>query len=141
MSQKKHQCKCRVCLKVLPSKEFSWSTKKNGKSYPDLICKECRRWEKIKKKYGMTKGMWWDLWDQQGGKDPVTGQKLDAKTCHVDHCHRTGQIRGLLNGSTNRGLGYLGDCAENLKRAIDYLESPVQPLSSSDATGEPELPA
>lgn len=95
----------------------------------------------MKRKFGMTKEMWWDLWDQQGGKDPVTLQNLDAKTCHVDHCHRTGQIRGLLNGSTNRGLGFLGDSAENLKRAIEYLKPPVQPSCPDDAPEEPNLPA
>lgn len=89
----------------------------------------------------MTKEMWWDLWEQQGGKDPVTLRNLDAKTCHVDHCHRTGQIRGLLNGSTNRGLGFLGDSVENLQRAIDYLaEPPVLPSSPEGHADEPSVP-
>jgi hypothetical protein len=137
LSQKKDKCKCRVCQRVLPGSEFPWHKKPNGKSYPNRICKECQRWEKIHKKFGMTKEMWWDLWEQQGGKDPVTLQNLDAKTCHVDHCHRTGQIRGLLNGSTNRGLGFLGDCEENLKRAIDYLAKPPV-LSSSPKVDDNE---
>lgn len=90
----------------------------------------------------MTKEMWWDLWEQQGGKDPVTLQSLDAKTCHVDHCHRTGQIRGLLNGSTNRGLGFLGDSEENLKRAIDYLAgTPILSSDSEDHDSESSLPS
>ena len=138
MSQKKSKCKCRVCLKVLPGSQFSWGTKKNGKTYPDLICKECARWKKIEKKYGMTKEMWWDLWDQQKGKDPITLESLDERTCHVDHCHQTGRIRGLLNGSTNRGLGYLRDSQENLERAIDYIAgTSIQSNGPEGHAGEP----
>ena len=79
----------------------------------------------------MTKEMWWNLWDEQEGLDPITKEKLKIKTCHVDHCHRTGRIRGLLNGSTNRALGFFRDDQEALKRAIEYLnETSVQPFST-----------
>lgn len=39
----------------------------------------------------------------------------------VDHCHATGKIRGLLCFKCNRSIGVLGDTAEKLQRAIDYL--------------------
>jgi len=69
----------------------------------------------------MTQEMWWDLWNQQGGIDPITQEKLDSRKCHVDHCHKTGKIRGLLNGSTNRALGFFREDPEAFRRAIDYL--------------------
>lgn len=40
----------------------------------------------------------------------------------VDHCHKTGAIRGLLCHNCNRALGLLQDDTEALKRAIQYLE-------------------
>lgn len=41
----------------------------------------------------------------------------------VDHCHKTGKIRGLLCTACNRVIGLLKDDAEILKSAITYLES------------------
>lgn len=40
----------------------------------------------------------------------------------VDHCHETGQIRGLLCHHCNTGLGKFKDNVELLKKAITYLE-------------------
>lgn len=39
----------------------------------------------------------------------------------VDHCHRTGKIRGLLCSRCNAGIGYLGDSTARLTSAINYL--------------------
>lgn len=40
---------------------------------------------------------------------------------HLDHCHTTGAIRGLLCTRCNTGLGMFLDNTDNLKAAIDYL--------------------
>ena len=40
----------------------------------------------------------------------------------IDHCHKTGKIRGLLCTSCNRALGLFKDDIEVLKRAIEYLK-------------------
>lgn len=45
----------------------------------------------------------------------------------VDHCHTTGQVRGLLCHNCNRALGLLKDNVNRLEKAIDYLK--VQRLS------------
>lgn len=41
---------------------------------------------------------------------------------HVDHCHKTGFVRGLLCSVCNTALGGLKDDPELLRRAIGYLE-------------------
>lgn len=43
----------------------------------------------------------------QGGKCAITGQKLTPDTAVVDHCHRTGEIRGVLHRGVNTLLGNL----------------------------------
>ena len=41
---------------------------------------------------------------------------------HVDHCHSTGKIRGILCNPCNRALGYFKDSTQSLKSAILYLD-------------------
>lgn len=40
---------------------------------------------------------------------------------HIDHNHETGQIRGLLCGRCNAGLGMFRDSIINLGNAMEYL--------------------
>ena len=43
------------------------------------------------------------------------------RDCHIDHCHDTGKVRGLLCATCNKGLGLFKDSVPNLKAAINYL--------------------
>lgn len=43
------------------------------------------------------------------------------KMC-LDHCHRTGVVRGFLCNSCNRALGLLKDSPETLQSAVQYLK-------------------
>ena len=51
--------------------------------------------------------------------DNKRGGKLDP--LHIDHCHKTKQIRGLLCHTCNSGLGHFKDNTEFLLKAVDYL--------------------
>jgi len=48
-------------------------------------------------------------------------KKRFKKTPHVDHCHRSKKIRGLLCGPCNIGLGMMKHSKRILKSAIRYL--------------------
>lgn len=51
----------------------------------------------------------------------------------VDHCHRTGKVRGLLCVRCNHTLGRCNDDPVMLRRAVEYLErSLIQEDGSAD---------
>jgi hypothetical protein len=41
---------------------------------------------------------------------------------HLDHCHQSGQVRGVLCRNCNVALGLMADNPERLRRAAEYLE-------------------
>lgn len=47
-----------------------------------------------------------------------------AGTMHVDHCHETGEIRGLICRPCNHALGHMKDDPKRLRAAARYLEKP-----------------
>jgi hypothetical protein len=51
-------------------------------------------------------------------------RKPPKTSLHIDHDHKTGQIRGLLSPWINKGLSYFQDNPVWLRRAAEYLENP-----------------
>ncbi|MGY1502089.1 endonuclease VII domain-containing protein [Streptomyces sp. QTS52] len=47
---------------------------------------------------------------------------LAASAVQVDHCHKTGRVRGVVCFNCNSGLGLLRDDPDAMHRAADYLE-------------------
>ena len=84
----------------------------------------------LKKHYGMTIDEYEKMYDKQKGLcficgNPETTQCNNGKSrkLAVDHCHKTGKIRGLLCTSCNRGLGYFQDSIDLLTKATEYLRN------------------
>lgn len=46
----------------------------------------------------------------------------NPKNVHVDHCHKTKKIRGVLCNSCNMALGLLKDDTNIVKSCLEYLE-------------------
>lgn len=62
------------------------------------------------------------LFEKQNGKCAICEKTLDsASKAHLDHNHKTKEIRGLLCHNCNRGIGYLKDNIDILQKAIQYL--------------------
>lgn len=75
------------------------------------------------RKYGLTKAEFDLLLEQQGGVCAICAgpRSGPGKRFHVDHCHDTGQVRGLLCGNCNTAIGLLGDDPERAEKAAAYL--------------------
>lgn len=111
---------CRECRQTLSVDLFSLTRK-----WRRNVCTPCRSKQhysrRIKKSYKIDIEQKNEMQRMQGG---VCGICLHpATTLCVDHDHDTGEVRGLLCGSCNRGLGLLGDNVHSLTRAIEYLNN------------------
>ncbi len=81
-----------------------------------------QRASKLKNCYGLTIEQYEQMAAAQNGVCAICQKpSTDGKRLHVDHCHSTGVIRGLLCNKCNPAIGSLGDTPEMLERAIAYL--------------------
>ena len=56
----------------------------------------------------------------RGGAVSLSNKNSHDKP-NIDHCHKTGLVRGLLCGHCNNLLGRCNDDVEILKNAVRYL--------------------
>jgi len=77
----------------------------------------------LKNKYGITKQYWDELFASQKGSCAICERHQSElkKTLCVDHCHKTGKVRGLLCHECNSSLGLLKDNPDNCIKAASYL--------------------
>lgn len=73
--------------------------------------------------FNLTPIEYYILLERQGYQCAICPNWLDlGKHTHVDHCHKTKIIRGILCAKCNRGLGEFRDNPAILRKAIAYLE-------------------
>jgi|SRR5882724_11700394 len=99
------------------------------KSFTTEACRH-RRWRKEnQEKY--LRGNRFNTWKRLG-LDPEEAEHLreaikECQICgsienlHVDHCHISNKIRGMLCRNCNHGLGNFKDDPLLLQRALDYV--------------------
>src|SRR5260221_5122171 len=82
-----------------------------------------QEWKRhLKRQYNMTVEEWDVFYAQQKGlcANPGCARELEGKG-HVDHCHSTGQVRGILCQACNRALGLLYDDRARILGLAEYL--------------------
>lgn len=133
---------CNECNEVKPWSEF-YMNKATGKPW-GRKCKVCKsrmtcerqaanrdhvRRLKDKREYGLT-------YEEADRLRSVTncqvcgaaapGGPNSLRRLHIDHCHTSGQVRGVLCGDCNTALGRAKDDPEILRKLALYLEKGVQ---------------
>lgn len=91
---------------------------------PDKV--KARNWKQKLRRYGLTQEQYDALMDRQGGMCAICSCGFSdsvRRRINVDHCHRSGRVRGLLCNSCNLGLGLFAELATVLGRAAEYLQA------------------
>lgn len=135
---------CNTCNKNLPLSSFgTYKSKDKSKILRRHKCNKCRskyeseryhndpevkkrvqktaRKADLRNKYNLTEEEYFNLIKDQNNCCAICFKEF-IKTPNVDHCHKNGNIRGLLCWNCNIALGYFKDNVDILKNAIKYLK-------------------
>jgi hypothetical protein len=132
---------CRVCKRELPIEEF----RRTGTRWRRTECRACtklvyKEWKAahpaawrdafLRRTYHISAAEYDELFARQNGGCAICGERQrsrkpdgEPRLLHVDHDHRTGQVRALLCSGCNGGLGGFRDRIELLTKAIAYLQT------------------
>ncbi len=123
---------CNVCEQEKPLECFGSHNHAN-KYNTSRVCKECNRevnkFSKYKKAYNISQERFIEMLNEQNYKCKICHSDIKYlsrtenkyKSACIDHCHVTGEVRGLLCSNCNRGLGLLKDDESIILRAYKYL--------------------
>ena len=127
---------CTSCLSEKPLLDFHWHYKEKGiRRHSYKVCrsnveklrqrtapyKEYRTNYNLQKAYGISSSEYEEKLKYQNYACAICNKKATTKALAVDHCHKTGNVRSLLCGLCNTGLGQFKDNPELLIKAADYL--------------------
>mgnify|MGYP001596233457 CR=1 FL=1 len=73
----------------------------------------------VKRKYGLDPYDYINMDFNQMGQ--CANEACSNPLAVVDHCHRTGVVRGLLCRQCNTSIGQVGDCVDKLLGLVAYL--------------------
>ncbi|GAA0293085.1 endonuclease VII domain-containing protein [Streptomyces turgidiscabies] len=112
---------CRSCEQIKPHGE--WHRNATASDGLSTSCRACRavkgRARHLKRNYNLTEAERDEIVASQMGLCVIC---LKAPAIHVDHCHETGRVRGVLCFNCNSAIGKLGDDPDAVRRAAAYLE-------------------
>jgi len=119
---------CRVCGETKPLSEYQF---RKERGIHRTECKPCRSSTEAAKRYGLTVGDVERMKEEQGNRcaickthaDDIPHATFKHNPLVIDHCHTTGQVRGLLCPTCNSMLGHAKDNVAVLSAAITYLSS------------------
>jgi hypothetical protein len=123
--------RCNTCGVWKPIEDYTPRKQRKGAPISDCrpcMAERCRNYNrtpegrsvKHARKYGVPLGWYEETLAAQGGACAICLRP--SEKLHVDHCHASGQVRGLLCFECNTGLGKFADNIASLERAIEYLK-------------------
>lgn len=125
--------KCACCGEVKSVADFGKHWNQHDKL--NARCRRCHRNANLVRSYGITIEDYEEMLDGQHFRCAICGKHASDESdrdLSVDHCHKTGKIRGLLCQVCNCGLGWVGDDPSVLLRAVAYLQKHSEKISVGD---------
>lgn len=120
-----HKMQCAACCRVTEA-AYRERNRERIRTYSRgwHRTKDSAHWHKrVLYRHGLTPEYYLArLWHQKGVCAICELPDRGGRRLHVDHCHRTGVIRGLLCGPCNKMLGLALDQPDRLVRAAEYVE-------------------
>jgi len=105
------------------------SRAEHRKANPEMAAITARK-SKIKRLFGITPEDYDKMFADQNGVCAICDKESpDGRRLHIDHCHTTQNVRGLLCPDCNRGLGIFRDQVSLLDKAARYLLKQPYPKS------------
>lgn len=121
---------CRTCRKEQPIESFHRDKRlKGGRKRQCVACARIAALTAYRKRvYGLEADRVQEMLLAQQFKclicqKPFGTNRHGLPEFHVDHCHSTLAIRGLLCGMCNPGIGRFGEDVSLISRAIEYLRT------------------
>lgn len=118
----KHRSECKNCLNIIRANNPNYG--KWHKENKERLAAYMREFS-LKKHWNMTQKEFDDRLAAQGGVCAICKKSHwmgRGNKPHVDHCHASGKIRGLLCNLCNIGLGAFKDSENTLLAATEYLK-------------------
>lgn len=119
------------CRKCSAKSSSAWQKRNLKEAYqqireaklrkPELYKASSRRGY-LRRTYGLTEAQYSKMVEKQKGLCGIC-EKKSKRRLHVDHCHQTGIIRGLLCLQCNTALGKFQESPVVLSLAIIYLNT------------------
>lgn len=101
---------CRECLSAYERKRY----RANG---GEQIAANMRLY-----RYGLKPDEVQSMYDSQNGQCKLCDKKLPSlRKAHIDHCHTTGEVRGMLCPSCNLMLGCIETNQVDISKIAQYL--------------------
>lgn len=132
---------CKSCLKAIRASKDKEKMNEYGREWRKRNIEKCKIYDKIKNskpnaifsrkkyrlkcRYGITTEQWERMHEEQNWCCAICLSHMNncvEKELHVDHCHKTGKVRGLLCSTCNKMLGLAKEDFSILDRSIKYLK-------------------
>ena len=107
---------CKDCKNAAARKKWLENTEAS-----DRYKKRARERAK-ERRYGITQTEFDQMLIDQKNRCAICNSKFkNSKSTHIDHCHDSSKVRGLLCGNCNLAIGQFNDNADLMENAIKYL--------------------
>lgn len=119
------QTYCKQCIKAATDKLLAANPNYYVEVKRRYRDKDPARYRALNRKrriesYGLTVAEFTAMEQKAKGLCMICGRKPEGKL-HIDHCHTTLKVRGLLCGHCNSALGLFQDDVEVIRKAARYL--------------------